>query len=158
MKRAHNDEYIPLPDKTPRRLRSLSPPLNYGAVIPGSIYRSSYPLPENFGFLGSLKIKSVLTLVPEKVPEANVKWMQKQGIRHFQVHIPANKDGIQIRQCSMTEALGVVLDKSNHPLLIHCNKGKVCSHDSPSLMRAGCFHHIRATPLHGLALRYPCPA
>jgi Tyrosine phosphatase family len=65
------------------------------------------------------------TLVPEKYPQPNIEFMAQNGIRHFQVHIPANKGTVCVPQCQMTEALGILLDRSNHPLLIHCNKGKV---------------------------------
>jgi Tyrosine phosphatase family len=44
----------------PDRLKSLLPPSNFGAVIPGKVYRSSMPEPENFAFLSSLKLKTVL--------------------------------------------------------------------------------------------------
>ena len=35
-------------------------PINFGAVLPGSIYRSSFPAPENLSFLGTLGLKTVL--------------------------------------------------------------------------------------------------
>lgn len=34
-------------------------PLNFGIVVPG-IYRSSYPKPEDFGFLGNLRLKTIV--------------------------------------------------------------------------------------------------
>ncbi|KAF2809651.1 uncharacterized protein BDZ99DRAFT_33640 [Mytilinidion resinicola] len=111
-------------NKCPDRLRSLLPPANFGAVVPGSIYRSSYPLPENFEFLETLGLKSILTLVPEKIPDANVDFMDANGIQHFHVHIPANKETIRVPQCQMTAALSILLDRRNHPILVHCNKGK----------------------------------
>ncbi|KAF2085867.1 protein-tyrosine phosphatase, partial [Saccharata proteae CBS 121410] len=108
----------------PPRLQSMLPPSNFGAVIPGQIYRSSYPLEENFGFLKKLKLKSILTLVKETCPEPYVSFMTENGIQHFQVHIPANKGTVCMTTEQMTRALAVVLDRQNHPLLIHCNKGK----------------------------------
>jgi tyrosine-protein phosphatase SIW14 len=44
----------------PGRLRSLFPPANYGAVLPGAVYRSSYPEPKNYEFLQSLKLKTIM--------------------------------------------------------------------------------------------------
>jgi tyrosine-protein phosphatase SIW14 len=35
-------------------------PLNFGAVLPGTIYRSSFPMPENLPFLETLGLKTVL--------------------------------------------------------------------------------------------------
>lgn len=51
--------------------------------------------------------------------------MHENGIRHVQIHIPANKDGkIHITPERMCMALSVVLDRKHHPILVHCNRGK----------------------------------
>jgi len=107
------------------RFHSFVPPANYGAVLPGQIYRSSYPKPENYEFIQDLKIKTILTLVPEALPTEYVTFMKDSGIQHFQVHIKSNKDGqVRIESCEMSRALRLVMDRTNHPILIHCNKGK----------------------------------
>jgi len=65
--------------------------------------------------------------------------MDENGIQHFHVHIPANKEVVRVPQCQMTAALQIVMDRRNHPILIHCNKGKVrvshlgCSFESRTL-------------------------
>jgi hypothetical protein len=46
--------------RCPNRLRSLLPPANFGAVETNAIYRSSYPTEENYEFLKSLKLKTIL--------------------------------------------------------------------------------------------------
>jgi tyrosine-protein phosphatase SIW14 len=108
----------------PGRLRSLFPPANYGVLVPGAVYRSSYPQPKNYEFLQSLNLKTIITLVPEEIPAEYGYFMQSAHIQHFQVHLNANKGGVRIQSCDMNRALNIVLDRSNHPLLIHCNKGK----------------------------------
>ena len=108
----------------PGRLRSLFPPNNYGAVVPGAVYRSSYPHEKNFDFLESLKLKTIITLVPEDIPSEYSDFMKRAGIQHFQVHINANKGAVRVQSCDINRALNIVLDRSNHPILIHCNKGK----------------------------------
>lgn len=106
------------------RLRSLIPPANYGAVLPGSIYRSSYPKEENFDFLNHVKIKTILTLVPEPLSPEYQTFMQENGIQHFHVHIRANKGEVRVDSCEMQRALRLIMDPANHPILVHCNKGK----------------------------------
>ena len=107
------------------RFHSFVPPTNYGAVLPGLIYRSSYPKPENYDFIQDLKIKSILTLVPEPLPTEYQAFMKDAGIQHFQVHIKSNKDGqVRVESCEMSRALRLIMDRTNHPILIHCNKGK----------------------------------
>jgi tyrosine-protein phosphatase SIW14 len=106
------------------RFHPYIPPANYGAVLPGIIYRSSYPEKKNHEFIKDLKIKSILTLVPEPISPEYQAFMDETGIQHFQVHIKANKGEVRVESCEMSRALRLILDRTNHPILIHCNKGK----------------------------------
>ena len=109
----------------PNRLRMHIPPSNFGAVEEGSIYRSGYPQPKNYSFLESLNLKTILTLVPETISPEYAEFIKSHHIRHIQIHIPANKDGkVNITPERIVLALSAVLDRANHPLLIHCNRGK----------------------------------
>ncbi|KAI9828555.1 MAG: hypothetical protein M1819_006547 [Sarea resinae] len=105
-------------------LKVFNPPVNFALVTPG-VYRSGFPKGENFDHLKSLHLKSILTLVPEEYPEVNVKFVQENGIKHFQVPLPGNKEPfVKITARDIKAALSIILDRNNHPLLIHCNKGK----------------------------------
>lgn len=86
-----------------------------------------------FDYQAMLTLSS--TLVPEEISPAYRDFMKSAGIQHFQVHINANKGAVRVQSCDMNRALNIVLDRSNHPLLIHCNKGKVCCDDVPLLFR-----------------------
>ncbi|KAB2574886.1 Protein-tyrosine phosphatase SIW14-like protein [Lasiodiplodia theobromae] len=110
-------------DKTPACLSRFTPPDNFGTVVDGKIFRSAYPKQENYGYLQSLKLKSILTLVDD-CPESYTKFICENGIRHYRVSIPPNKGQVCIPPEAMVQALTVVLNRSNYPLLIHCNKGK----------------------------------
>ncbi|KAH7125285.1 tyrosine phosphatase family-domain-containing protein [Dendryphion nanum] len=135
---ARESSVPPVDPRIPPRLHPVVPPINFGAVVEQSIYRSGYPQPENFGFLKSLKLKSILTLVPEPISPEYSRFMDEHNIQHFRVHIPANKGQVKIGACEMTQALKIVLDRSNHPLLIHCNKGK---HRTGCVV--GCFRRVQ---------------
>lgn len=118
---------IPKPAPTrrqPARLTCHIAPANYSAVIPGALYRSAFPQAENFSFLKSLKLKTILTLVEEPFPLEFVEFMKEHGIKQIVVPVPANKETIKIEDATMLKALGVALDPNHYPLLIHCNKGK----------------------------------
>lgn len=66
------------------------------------------------------------TLVAGPYPESHRRFVEENGIQHFQVAIEPNKDPfVTISHCSISFALGVLLDKTNYPILVHCNKGKV---------------------------------
>ena len=122
---------------------TAGPPINFGDVAPG-IYRSSFPKVGNFEFMKTLGLRTILfvlssnisydranfsnrTLVDEEYPAANVEFNTSNGIRHVQVPIPANKDAFDvIAPDTMAKALEVLLNaKKYHPVLVHCNKGKV---------------------------------
>ncbi|KAF3936665.1 hypothetical protein ABW19_dt0209318 [Dactylella cylindrospora] len=99
-------------------------PKNFSMVWPG-VYRSSFPAEANFSYLKMLKLKTILTLIPEKYPQSNVEFMQSNGIQHIQIGIAANKEPfVDVPLDKITRAVSVILDKRNHPILIHCNKGK----------------------------------
>lgn len=107
-----------------RPKESLSPPENFSFVI-SRIFRSSFPVQENFEFLETLKLKSIICLIPDEYPEENVDFLQKNGIQFFQVGLSGNKEPfVKIKPSLIVEALKIVLNPQNQPILIHCNRGK----------------------------------
>ncbi|KAI9989757.1 hypothetical protein PInf_020044 [Phytophthora infestans] len=103
----------------------LIPPENF-AMIEKGLYRSGFPKKKNFAFLKkSLQLKSILTLVLEDYPLANTEFNKMHGIKLLQFGVPGNKEPfVDIPEDGIVAALKAVLDKRNHPMLIHCNKGK----------------------------------
>ncbi|KAI9245634.1 protein-tyrosine phosphatase [Sporodiniella umbellata] len=54
-----------------------------------------------------------------------MKFLQEQNIKFLQFGIAGNKEPfVQIPEDKISAALAALLDKRNHPILIHCNKGK----------------------------------
>lgn len=104
--------------------QSLTPPENFAPVI-NRIYRSSFPQLPSFAFLKALKLKSVLCLIPEEYPKLHQDFFEKEGIQLFQMGMSGNKEPfVKISSELITEALKIVLNPANHPILIHCNRGK----------------------------------
>ncbi|CAL9773897.1 unnamed protein product [Musa acuminata subsp. burmannicoides] len=102
----------------------LVPPLNF-AMVDHGVFRSGFPDAANFGFLRTLRLRSVLCLCPEPYPEANVNFLRANGIRLFQFGIDGCKEPfVNIPEDTIHEALRVVLDIRNHPIVIHCKRGK----------------------------------
>lgn len=103
---------------------SLCPPENFAPVI-NKIYRSSFPQPNNFAFLKKLKLKLVLCLIPEEYPSIHEEFFKSQGIKLFQLGMSGNKEPfVKIPHDLITEAIKIVIDPKNQPILIHCNRGK----------------------------------
>ncbi|GMP53854.1 hypothetical protein CsSME_00019200 [Camellia sinensis var. sinensis] len=114
------------------------PPLNF-AMVDNGIFRSGFPDTANFPFLQSLGLRSIICLCPEPYPEANAEFVKSNGIQLFQFGIEGCKEPfVNIPEDTIREALKVVLDEKNHPLLIHCNRGK---HRTGCLV--GCFRKLQ---------------
>ncbi|KAA8907856.1 tyrosine phosphatase family-domain-containing protein [Sphaerosporella brunnea] len=108
------------------------------------VYRSSFPKPENFPYLKKLGLKTILTLVSEPYPEPNAQFILENGIVHYQIGMPGNKENCitPVPDEKITAALNIILDRRNHPLLIHCNKGK---HRTGTVV--GCLRRFQAWSL-----------
>ena len=107
----------PTPDGTAR-------PVNFQTIGPG-LYRSSYPQPPHFYELDKLNLKTIVTLVPQTLPEPYAKFISRNEITHHHIPILANKDpDIYTSDDTICKVLELMLDQSNYPMLIHCNKGK----------------------------------
>ncbi|KAM0871428.1 hypothetical protein ACQ4PT_039386 [Festuca glaucescens] len=103
---------------------TLVPPLNF-AMVDDGIYRSGFPAAPNFRFLKSLNLRSIVYLCPEPYPETNKEFLAKNGIKLYQFGIEGRKEPfVEIPDDKIREALKVVLDVRNQPLLIHCKRGK----------------------------------
>ncbi|KAM1324465.1 hypothetical protein PS2_045230 [Malus domestica] len=100
------------------------PPLNFSLVDNG-IFRSGFPESANFSFLQTLGLRSIICLCPEPYPETNMEFLKSNGIKLFQFGIDGYKEPfVNIPDDTIREALKVVLDVRNHPVLIHCKRGK----------------------------------
>ncbi|XP_074556320.1 inositol diphosphatase DSP1-like [Curcuma longa] len=129
----------------------LVPPLNFAMVNPG-VYRSGFPEPANFPFLRTLKLQSILCLCPDPYPEENMEFLQGNGIRLFQIGIDGYKYAA-IPEDAIQEALKIVLDVRNHPLLIHCKRGK---HRTGCVV--GCLRKMQRWCLVSIFDEYKCIA
>ncbi|KEH28316.1 tyrosine specific protein phosphatase family protein [Medicago truncatula] len=101
------------------------PPLNF-AMVDNGIFRSGFPEPSNFSFLQTLGLGSIIYLCPEPYPEANLEFLKSNGIKLYHFGIEGHKEPfVNIPEDTIREALKVLLDVRNHPVIIHCKRGKV---------------------------------
>eukprot|EP01094_Clydonella_sp_ATCC50884_P023752 TRINITY_DN5772_c0_g1_i1.p1 TRINITY_DN5772_c0_g1~~TRINITY_DN5772_c0_g1_i1.p1 ORF type:complete len:204 (-),score=65.80 TRINITY_DN5772_c0_g1_i1:314-898(-) len=120
----------------------LIPPLNFAMVAHG-VYRSGYPNKKNHQFLRKLKLRSILYLCPEEYSQPNIEFMKENNIQLLHYGINGNKEPfVDIPEDRIRAALVDLLNVENHPLLIHCNKGK---HRTGCLV--GCLRKVQAWSL-----------
>ncbi|KAJ8424474.1 hypothetical protein Cgig2_030682 [Carnegiea gigantea] len=99
----------------------LSPPTNFSMVEEG-LYRSGFPEPSNLPFLETLNLKSIIYLCPEPYPEEHCKFVESHNIRLYQFGIEGTKETVS--DDVITQALRILIDVRNYPVLIHCKRGK----------------------------------
>ncbi|KAL4873159.1 hypothetical protein BDV12DRAFT_160483, partial [Aspergillus spectabilis] len=130
-------------------------PENFGEVVDG-IYRSSFPQPWNLPALKVLGLKTILTLVEEPYTPSHASYLKENGITHHRVAFIANKDpSIKTSETVVNHIMEILLNKSNHPILIHCNKGK---HRTGCV--TGCFRKLQGWDMRDIIneyLRYSRP-
>ncbi|KAK0652107.1 tyrosine phosphatase family-domain-containing protein [Cercophora newfieldiana] len=115
-------EYAAFSNPGKEILPAAGRPLNFGIVVPG-VYRSSFPQTEDYSFVEGLKLKTVVTLVQKDFPEGYQAFISKNGIKHYVFNMKGTKkEEIPIK--TMKSILRLVLDRQNHPLLMHCNHGR----------------------------------
>ncbi|KAL3630898.1 hypothetical protein CASFOL_023882 [Castilleja foliolosa] len=127
-------------------------PDDFGVVVEGKIYRSAYPLPKYFPFFESLKLRSVICLDSKPYWKNNLEFLESNNIQLIQIGIsngPTGVDTMEIPDKSITEALKVVVDERNHPVLIHCLGGK---HRTGCLV--GCFRKFQNWGLPAILKEY----
>ncbi|XP_027367175.1 tyrosine-protein phosphatase DSP3-like [Abrus precatorius] len=102
----------------------LVAPNNFSMVDEG-IYRSSLPQPSNFAFLKTLNLRSIIYLCPEPYSPQNLEFLRSHNIQLFHFGIEGKTDlSVSAVKDTILEALKVLIDVRNHPVLIHCNRGK----------------------------------
>ncbi|KAF1868546.1 hypothetical protein Lal_00035984 [Lupinus albus] len=100
------------------------PPLNF-AMVDNGIFRSGFPEPVNFSFLQTLFLRSIIYLCPEPYPEVNLEFLKSNGIKLYHFGIESHKEPfVNIPEDTICEALRALLDIRNHPVIIHCKRGK----------------------------------
>lgn len=100
------------------------PPINFAMLCSG-VYRAGYPTKKNFRFLQALKLRSICYLCPEEYGQTNMKFCEEHGVNVLRFPMEGNKEPfLDIPEGIVHRVLSALCDKRNHPILIHCNKGK----------------------------------
>lgn len=103
----------------------LVPPANF-APVERKLYRSAEPLPVNFTFLSSLRLRTLLWLAVEDPSEALLAYVDENDIE-FE-HLGLLNDGSNpwdpLTENAITEALLKLLDVTSYPVLVCCSMGR----------------------------------
>lgn len=114
------------------------------------VYRSAFPRTKNIQFLQTLNLKVVVPLIPEDYPKSILDFYEGSNILLLQHGVDGNKYPFkEIDVKDIMDTLIDVINPNNHPLLIHCNKGK---HRTGTIV--GCLRKIRGWALSAIFSEY----
>ncbi|CAO3690751.1 unnamed protein product [Umbelopsis ramanniana] len=100
------------------------PPLNYG-MIKEDLYQSGQPNELNFPFLEKLGLKTVVWLAPEEPNQRFCDFIDDQEIQLYHLGvISAVNAWDPITEEAVLEALDIILNPRNYPMMIMCNLGR----------------------------------
>ncbi|CAG8645219.1 1281_t:CDS:2 [Paraglomus brasilianum] len=100
------------------------PPQNYG-MIEEDLYRSGQPNELNFPFLEKLGLKTVVWLAPEEPNERFLNFIYDQEIQAQYLGVISSVNAWDpVTEEVVLEALELILDPRNHPMIVMCNLGR----------------------------------
>ncbi|KAI9219010.1 putative tyrosine phosphatase family protein [Blastocladiella britannica] len=102
----------------------LIPPLNFG-MIEDDLYRSGQPNELNFPFLEKLALRTVVWLAPEDPSPRFLNFLDDQDIQLEHLGVSAATNAWDpVSEEVVLEALDVILNPRNYPLIVMCNLGR----------------------------------
>ena len=104
-------------------LPKLVPPLRCALVEEG-VYRGAYPSLVNHRFLTRLRLRTVVSLLPEAPTHDLLQWCEQQGVENHYVRVlPFKKDEVTITHERAAEILQVLVSPERQPVYLHCLDG-----------------------------------
>nr|CAG8660909.1 8929_t:CDS:2 [Entrophospora candida] len=82
-------------------LSPIIPPFRY-ATVEDKIYRGAYPKDRNYRFLKRLKLKTILSLIPEQPIPDLLEFCRSQNIRNMHLQVGRFKDNVTLNGANVT--------------------------------------------------------
>ncbi|GBC33143.2 protein-tyrosine phosphatase [Rhizophagus irregularis DAOM 181602=DAOM 197198] len=93
------------------------------AIVEDEVYRGAYPKNRNYRFLKRLKLKTMLSLVPDPpVPEL-LEFCQNENIKNIHFHVRKVKDNVPLNYNKVVQLIQIIIDPSSLPVFVHCLDG-----------------------------------
>ena len=135
----------------PPRMR-IVPPLNF-CPVERQLYRSGQPSKINFEFLQQLHLKTIVWLASEDPIDEFLEFVEDEQIElHFAGINPDGGDNNPwdgLTESSIGQALEVIVNKDNYPLLVCCGMGR---HRTGTVI--GCLRRLQGWNLASVSEEY----
>ncbi|OLY84732.1 putative tyrosine-protein phosphatase [Smittium mucronatum] len=100
----------------------LVPPFRFGQVENG-VYRGGYPKTRNFPFLKRLKLKVIISLIPNEPNEDLKEFCSAENISHIFIPVDLPDDNVTLTSQVVSKSLQIITDPANNPVYYHCMNG-----------------------------------
>eukprot|EP00741_Cyanophora_paradoxa_P001038 tig00000455_g1000.t1 len=125
------------------------PPPNFG-MVEDDLYRSGQPNELNFPFLEKLNLKKIIYLAPDEPAPQFINFMDDQDITLHHLGSEGHSNPWKpISEQVVLEALDLILDPKNYPLMVMCNLGR---HRTGTLI--GCLRKLQRWNLTAIFEEY----
>ena len=101
----------------------LIPPSRMSRIEDG-LYRSSYPILRNFRYLNRLKLKTIISLIPESPSSDLISYCNYYNINLIHINVLRTNPLNTSLQNNLVTAINICINSTNFPILIHCIDGK----------------------------------
>ncbi|GME67189.1 hypothetical protein B5S28_g1550 [[Candida] boidinii] len=129
----------------------IVPPLNF-CPVEKKLYRSGQPSTINHSFLEQLNLKSIIWLAIEEPQDTFLQFIEENDINFFYNLGYDSLDGNSwdgLSESSIKQALEIISDKRNHPLLVCCGMGR---HRTGTVI--GCLRKLQGWNLASVSEEY----
>eukprot|EP01028_Stygiella_incarcerata_P009234 TRINITY_DN43404_c0_g1_i1.p1 TRINITY_DN43404_c0_g1~~TRINITY_DN43404_c0_g1_i1.p1 ORF type:complete len:366 (-),score=74.50 TRINITY_DN43404_c0_g1_i1:49-1053(-) len=100
----------------------LEPPFRFSSVV-DDVFRSGYPTLRSFRFLRRLRLRTIISLVPETPTSDLREFCVHRGIELVHIQTKKHKEGTTVEKDILMHALQILFDPSRGPVLLHCLDG-----------------------------------
>ncbi|KAK9761989.1 protein-tyrosine-phosphatase [Basidiobolus ranarum] len=107
-----------------RILPPIVPPFRYG-MVESNVFRGAYPKERNLRFLKRLKLKTILSLIPDQPTQELVSFCRENGIMNMMIRVKKPKENVPLNFSKVVQILEIVINPEYHPLYLHCVDGTV---------------------------------
>ncbi|KAL9642117.1 hypothetical protein ABK040_007122 [Willaertia magna] len=104
------------------QLQKLNPPFRFRCVAP-NIYIGAYPTLRNFRYLKRLKLKTIISLIPEKPITDLVEFCEFEHIHSYHFFSPKYKEQVSLSFSEVSRIIEMFLNTNYHPIYCHCLDG-----------------------------------
>ena len=106
----------------PPPLPPLVPPFRYACVEDG-VYRGAYPSLINLRFLTRLKLRSMVSLVPEPPAPHLLRWCEENNVRNHYERVAPFHSEVSLTNERAAELLQLLVLPERQPVYVHCLDG-----------------------------------